>query len=676
MNNSRALVITGILFIVLIILVLKLFTIQITKHEYYTRIAETQQYKPQIVKAERGLIKDVNGEVLSYTFSNVSFFVDKRMIKNNDKKINQIAKEFAKVMKKPKEFYVNMIKTGTKIICLENKVPMDKAIDLKKYVTDGLTFQEDFSRVYPYGNSTSHILGYVDKKTGTGIEGIEKIYNQELTGSNGYMVYERDVFGNTLSIDENISKVPKSGNTIYLTVNKTYQKILEEELAKGIEKFGGESAVGIIMNPNTGEILGLANLPDFDPANYNVAETGSRRNRAIVDPYEPGSTMKSISMAILFDQKLVKENEPIDTENGSFKYKGVTIYDSHKSGILSVSEVLEQSSNIGMAKLIERVDAETFYKYLRDFGFSNKTSIDLPSEAEGGVKLPKFFTGITKAFMSYGYELSVTPLQMITAFSALINGGILYQPYITKSITDQKGNIIKENHPAKIRNVINAETSRIIKELMVGVVEHGSGTAAMLPNVLVGGKTGTAQRLVNNNYSSSSHNSSFIGFFPAEKPSVVVYVLVNSPTRGTYGGLVAAPIFHEVAKRMIESDADLVKDKKPVQRDNKLMEQLISDLKNAPQSSNRSYLNVPEKKVLNTNRKFAYSDTMPNLTNRSVRDAIAQLNIMKIPFKVNGIGKVVWQSIEPGVPLNPGIVCTIKCEPANKKVKQSVIQWS
>lgn len=346
MNNSRAIIITGILLIVLIVLVLKLFTIQITKHEYYTRIAETQQYKPQIVKAERGLIKDINGEVLSYTFSNVSFFVDKRMIKNNNKKINQIAEEFAKVMNKSKNYYVNLIKTGTRIVCLESKIPMDKAILLKKFVTDGLTYQEDFSRVYPYGNSTSHILGYVDKKTGTGIEGIEKIYNQELSGTDGYLVYEKDVFGNTLSIDENTSKVPKSGNTINLTINKTFQKILEEELTKGLEKFGGESAVGIVMNPNTGEILGLANLPDFDPTNYNVAETGSRRNRAIIDPYEPGSTMKSISMAILFDQKLAKENEQIDTENGSYKYKGVTIYDSHKSGILSVSEVLEQSSNI------------------------------------------------------------------------------------------------------------------------------------------------------------------------------------------------------------------------------------------------------------------------------------------------------------------------------------------
>lgn len=672
MINSRALVITGILLIVLIVLVLKLFTIQVSKHEYYTRIAETQQYKPQTVKAERGLIKDVNGEVLSYTFSNVSFFVDRRMLDN--KKIDAIAKVFSKEMGKTKNFYVNLIKSTSKTVCLESKVPMQQANRLKKFVIDGLTYQEDFSRVYPYGNSASHILGYVDKKSGTGIEGIEKTFNDKLTGTDGYFIYERDVLGRILSVDEKISKAPVGGNTINLTVNKTYQKILEEELTNGLQKFGGESAVGIIMNPNTGEILALANLPDFDPAIYNLAEANSRRNRAITDTYEPGSTMKSISMAILYDQKLAEENEVIDTENGSYKYKGVTIYDSHKSGLLNVREVLEQSSNIGMAKLSERLDTEVFYKYLRDFGFSNKTSLDLPSEAEGLLKLPKNFTGITKAFMSYGYELAVTPLQMTAAYCSLINGGNLYQPYITKSITDHSGKIIEEKKPEKIRSVISPVTSAKMKNLMIGVVEHGSGTAAMLPDVLVGGKTGTSQRLVNHNYSSSSHNSSFIGFFPADNPTVVIYVLVNSPSRGQYGGLVAAPIFHDVAKRMIESDVNLVKEKKQIPRDNKLMDQLIADLKTAPKNNKRSYLNVAEKKETVSTRKFYSSDTMPNLTNRSMRDAIAQLNTMKMQWKVNGIGKVVWQSIEPGTQLTTGTVCTLKCEPTTKKVKQSTTE--
>ncbi len=273
--------------------------------------------------------------------------------------------------------------------------------------------------------------------------------------------------------------------------------------------------------------------------------------------------------------------------------------------------------------------------------------------------------------MSYGYELAVTPLQITAAFCTLVNGGNLMKPFITKSVTDSRGNVLLENKPEKIRSVINPATSERMKRLMVGVVEHGSGTAAMLPDVLVGGKTGTSQRLVNNSYSSAHHNSSFIGFFPADNPSVVIYVLVNAPTRGQYGGLVAAPIFHDVAKRMIESDVNLVKDKKKIERDSKLMEQLIADMKTAPQNTKRSYLNVPEKKSTLSNRKFYNSDTMPNLANKSMRDAIAQLNTLGIQWKVNGVGKVVWQSVEPGLPFEKGIVCTLKCEPAVKKVIQS-----
>jgi cell division protein FtsI (penicillin-binding protein 3) len=672
MINSRALVISGILFAALLILLLKLFTIQIAKHEYYTRVAETQQYKPQIVKAERGLIKDANGEVLSYTFDDVSFFVDKRMM--NENKVDSIASVFSREIGKPKSYYINLIKDGNKTVCLENKVPMEQAIKLKKLVLDGLTYQEDFSRVYPYGSSASHILGYVDKE-GTGVEGIEKLFNTDLTGNDGYYVFERDVLGRILSTDDKMSKAPQTGNTINLTISKNYQKILEEEIANGIQKFGGESAVGIIMNPNSGEILALANFPDFDPANYNLFDANNRRNRAITDTYEPGSTMKAVTMSILLDNNLVNEGEVINTENGSYKYKSVPILDSHKFSVLTVREILEQSSNIGMSKLIERVGDDVFYRYLRDFGFSNKTLVDLPSEAEGTMKLPKNFSGISKAFMSFGYEVAVTPLQMVSAFCALVNGGSLYQPYITKSVTDHYGNVVSENQPTKIRTVIKQSTSNEIKNMLVGVVEQGSGTAAQLPDVLVGGKTGTSQKLVNNSYTSAKHNSSFIGFFPAENPKIVIYVLINSPSVGQYGGLVAAPVFHEIAKKIIESDVSLVPNKKKIERKNNLMNQLIADMKNSSKrnsSPSRSYLNVAEKKTIVSNRKFLKRTTMPNLANQSMRDAIAQLNEMGLQYKVAGIGKVVWQSIEPGATFSASTVCSLKCEPNVKKVKQTI----
>jgi cell division protein FtsI/penicillin-binding protein 2 len=646
----------------------KLFTIQISKHEYYKLIAERQQNKPQSVEAERGTIKDANGEVLSYTMDNISFYVDRRMM--TPQRVDSVVSVFSRVFGKQKEYYKKIIDDGFTNVCLEKKVSMDKAFQIKKNVIEGLFSEEDFTRIYPYGSLASHVLGYVNREM-VGVEGIEKVYENELTGTNGMYNYERDVLGRILSIDEKISKAAVPGYNIILTINKTYQKILEEELSTGLHKYNGQSAVGIIMNPNTGEILALANSPDFDPANYELFPADSRRNRAITDTYEPGSTIKAIIMSILFDRGLAKENEIINTENGTFVYKNVKIQDTHKHENLTVRQVLEQSSNIGMAKLSERIDDETLYKYLRDFGFSNATSVDLPSEANGLLKKPGSFSAVTKPFVSFGYEIAVTPLQMIAAFSAIVNGGTLLQPFILRSITDQNGKVILENQTKKIRTVIEKSTTDLIKDFMVGVVEHGTGTEAQLPDVFVGGKTGTSQQLVNKSYSSNQHNSSFIGYFPADNPKVICFIMINAPQVGQYGGLVAAPIFREVAKRMIETDLSLVPNKKKIERKQNLIDQLVADIKTAPKTKSISFSNIGDRSLTNISTRKIYngnSTTMPNLISQSMRDAIARLNEIGMKYKVIGTGKVVWQNLEPGSDIIPGSVCLLKCEPLIKKV--------
>ncbi len=672
MNNSRALILAAVLLLIFVALVAKLFTIQVAKHEYYSLVAERQQNKPLTVKAERGLIKDVNGEVLSFTSDNISFFADTRMM--NAKRIDSISSALSRVFNKPEKYYKKIIEEGDGNVCLEKKVPMEKALELKKTVIEGLYQQEDFSRIYPYGNLASHILGFVNRDM-VGVEGIEKIYQEKLAGNDGYYNFERDVLGRIISVDENLSRAAVPGDQIILTINKTYQKILEEELAKGMQKFGGESAVGIIMNPNTGEIYSLANSPDFDPANYENSTAEARKDRAITDTFEPGSTMKSISLSILLDQNLVNEDEVVDVENGKYLIKNTPILDSHPNSLLTVRGVLEQSSNVGMAKLSARISDDVFYKYLRDFGFSNSTQIELPSESAGSLKKPSAFSGLTKPFLSFGYEISLTPLQLITAYCALINGGTLVQPYIVKKITDNTGKELEETQPRKIRTVISKSTSDRIKNLMIGVVENGTGTAARLQNVLVGGKTGTAQRLVNNSYSSAHHNSSFIGFFPADNPKIVCLILINSPRVGEYGGLVAAPVFHDVAKRLIETDLSLVPEKKNIERKQNLIDRLVADIKTSPKIKTTTFADVADKHVSNiSTRKFfnGNNSSMPNLMNQSMRDAIAQLNELGLKCKISGTGKVVWQSLEPGSSIAPGSECIIKCEPSIKKIPSSV----
>lgn len=666
MINYRALITTFIVFFVFIALIVKLYSIQISNNEFYTLIADRQQNKPQSVKAERGLISDINGEVLSFTRDNISFFVDTRMM--TDKKVDSISTIFSDVFKKDKNYYKNLITHGVKNICLEKKVSMDKALKLKRVVIEGLFYEEDFSRVYPYGSLASHILGYVDLKM-KGIDGIEKIYDNILTGSDGYYVFERDVLGRIVSISENQSRAPIPGNNITLTINKTYQQILEDELSKGLIKYEGEAAVGIVMNPHTGEIYALANTPDYDPANFEIFSNDVRRNRILTDTFEPGSTMKSIVMSILLDQQLAKPDEIIDTENGSFIYKSAKISDTHPHAKLTVREVLEQSSNVGMAKLSFRIPDDVLYKYLRDFGFGNPTSIDLPGETSGLLKKPNNYSALSKPFLSFGYEISVTPLQMISAYSALINGGFLYQPYLLKSIKDHRGNIIEETKPKKIRSVIDKESSDLIRDILIGVVEQGTGKTARLENVMVGGKTGTAQLLVDRSYSNRKHNSSFIGFFPADNPKIICMILVNAPKIGKYGGLVAAPIFREVTKRIIDSDLSIVPYKNKIERKENIVDKFISEMKTMPSGTTKSFLNVSNKNnngISKRNIVIETRTTMPNLIKLSMRDAVAQLNELGLEYKISGTGKVIEQSIEAGSEIAAGDTCIIVCEPVRK----------
>lgn len=666
MINKRALILTGFILIAFIALIIKLYSIQVVNNEYYSLIAERQQNKPQTVKAERGIIKDRNGEVLSFTRDNISFFVDTRMM--SAKKIDSIASIFSSTFGKEKDSYREIINKGVRNVCLEKKVSMDKALQIKNHVIEGLYYEEDYSRVYPYGSLASHILGYVDPKL-NGVDGIEKVYDDKLTGNDGYYVIEKDVMGRIISVNDNNSKVPASGNNLTLTINKTYQQILEEELTRGLTKYEGESALGILMDPNTGEIFALSNVPNYDPANYELFPNEIRRNRILTDTYEPGSTMKSITMSILFDQHLANPNEIIDTENGTYYYKSAKISDTHPYTKLTVREILEQSSNVGISKLSFRIPDDILYRYLRDFGFGNITSIDLPGEAPGLLKRPKNFSALTKPFLSFGYEISVTPLQMIAAYCALINGGILLQPFILKEITDSKGNTVSKTQPNKIRNVIDKSTSDLIKAIMVGVVENGTGKTAQLDDVVVGGKTGTAQQLVDKSYTTKRHNSSFIGFFPANNPKLIGLVLVNAPKVGKYGGLVAAPIFREVARRIIDADLALVPDKKKIERNNSIADQFIAEFKSAPVSTGKNYMNIAPKNENKNRVRINISEsrtTMPNLINSSLRDAVVQLNELGLEYKISGTGKVVSQSIEPGKTFSPGDTCLVKCEPVKK----------
>lgn len=666
MNNSRVLLIIFFVFIMLIVIVAKLFTIQVGDNEKYTKIAERQQNKSVIIKAERGVIKDRNGEILSFTKNDVSVFIDTRMTNKQEKE--KIAKRFAKLFNKSEKHFLNILNSANKNICIEKKASKEKIVQLSDLMINGYFQIEDYSRVYPYGSLASHILGFVDRNL-YGISGVEKNFDKYLTGVDGYKFIENDVQGRVVTINQENSMEPIPGNNIELTIDRNCQRILEEELNKGLKKYQGESAVGIIMNPSTGEILALTNQPDYDPANYNLFSDQERRNRALTDTYEPGSTIKPLIMSMLIEEGLTKESEITNTENGNYKVKGATIRDTHNFPKLTSTEIITHSSNVGIAKLSDKIDDNTFYRYLRDYGFGNLTSINLPGETPGVLKKPKQYSKISKNFIAFGYEISVTPLQLLNAYCALVNGGDLLQPYIIKSIKDEKGNIVEEFSRNKIRSVISEKTSKRVIEMMKEVVASGTGVEAQLPNMQVAGKTGTAQRLINNKYSSSDYNSSFVGFFPADNPKYIVLIVVMSPAVGRYGGRVAAPIFHEIALRIADSDKNIVNDKdsRTILNDAKITSNEVIDEKIFVSSNLED--DKSEVKVGNKESIISDGSIMPNLINFTKRDAIKILNSLGIKYQVIGSGNVVFQSISAGTKLNGTSICNLSCFTQNTNSK-------
>lgn len=653
MNNSRAIVVIICVVVFFFALIFKLFDIQIIKSEELKYYAERQQMKLEKIAPERGLIYDSDEVLLAYNKNDVSFYLDLRMASKDDRR--KIAEKFSSVFGKSRHYYLKLMNQTPKTICIEKKAPGEKALLLKNFKAAGLFLREDPTRVYHYKNLASHVLGYSGQNY-SGVNGIERSFNDLLKGEEGIRLVERNAVGDVITYSEEETREAVPGDNIYLTIKRSFQNALEEELEKGISEFDASSAIGIMMNPNTGEILALANINDYDPNTYWDFSDEARRNKTVTDTYEPGSTFKSFTLAVLLDQKLCNESEIVNVENGNYKFRNANISDTHKFERLTVKGVFEQSSNIGIAKLSQRIEDELFYKYLRGFGFGNYTTLNLPGEVKGNLKKPTEWSGLTKAFISFGYEISVTPIQLVTAYSAIVNGGILYKPQIVKKITNAHGDIVINSESKEVRRVISEKTSERMRSLLKSVVDNGTGKRAKLDYVSVGGKTGTSKKIVDGKYS-SNYNSSFVGFFPAENPQVVCLILVNSPNVGKYGGLVAAPIFKKVAGRLIELEPDLIGIPKELPMTNE-----DYDFVSTSNYSGDNHLSSIVKKPEEIQKFSSKTTVMPQLKDYSLRDAIMILTRLEMKYKVRGSGVVVSQSILPGNKIIKGSTCVLECK--------------
>lgn len=587
------------------VIIARLAVIQIIDSEKYSIIAKKQSQTRDIISPSRGIIFDRNMNPMVSNIFKVSVIADPYKIKNPE----IVAELLSGVFGKSKTEYLdNLSNKNLNSFYIERKAQVNDLQGLDSLRIEGLEVFKEPARYYNYGQTASQLIGYnnLDNK---GVSGIELSFDKDLTGKDGYMISRKDGKGTKRPDLNYIQKEPESGANVVLTIDKNIQQIAEDELANGIRTFNAYRGKAVVVSVKTGEILGMCTYPTFDPNDIKKEDTSGMKNAVISDIYEPGSTFKIVTAAAIIEEKLGVGSTVINTENGNYKVYGMSISDSYPASSLSFQEIVERSSNVGFVKLSQKLGAERFFKYARDFGFGIYSGIELNGENRGYLKRPIDFSNGSLEFMSIGYQVAVNALQLTMAYSAIANEGLLMKPYIVKKIISSDGKVIQENTPSPVRQVVSNETARTLSQMFKGVIERGTGTDAKIEGVSVAGKTGTTQKIVEGEYSSGSHISSFVGYFPAENPEIIITIVIDDPKNGYYGGKVAAPVFQKIASRMMEYMGKTVSYK----------DEYIATTQNTVEIKDASAGNV---------------NVIPNLINMRLKDAIEILNERKIIYEI------------------------------------------
>ncbi|MCI9281297.1 MAG: stage V sporulation protein D [Bacilli bacterium] len=541
---------------ILIAIIIKVFYIQVFTYEKLNNLAESLWSRELPIKADRGLIVDRNGEALASNITTVSLVVVPGQIKDPER----VAKDLSDILNSD---YKDMLAHVTKSTSIERVHPEGRRLDFEvaekinnlKY--DGVYLLKESKRYYPYETVLSHVLGYVGIDN-QGLSGIELYYDDYLTGADGAIKYFSDGKGNKLELTE-IYEAPTPGVTLSLTIDMRLQMAVENELDNVVSKYSPEQALIMAMDPKTGEILAMASRPNFNNNEYQkYSNEVINRNLPIWMTYEPGSTFKIITLSAALEEKTINLFEDTFHDSGAIEVDGAVIHCWKHGGHGSqkMIEVVENSCNPGFVKIGQTLGTDKLMSYINNYGFGNKTGVDLNGESSGILFKPENMGPVELATTSFGQGISVTPLQQIRAVSAAINGGKLYTPHIVGSFQESEtGSIIKKVEPNIEKQVISEETSKLVRHALESVVANGSGKNAYIENYRVGGKTGTAQKVKDGKYMDGNYILSFIGFLPADDPEVIVYVAVDNPKGVTqYGGVVSAPI----AKSVLTSAIDIL----------------------------------------------------------------------------------------------------------------------
>ncbi len=648
--------------------------------------------KKVVIPPERGKIVDRNIKLLAFNIPTITVVADPHIVENKP----DAASKLSLILGATKRELLKMMNESGKYVVLARKQPFEVRERIEKLNLAGVKCEIAMTRKYPQKNIASQLLGFTDVD-GVGISGLEKSLDYSLRGVPGKMLYQKTATNDFFNHPDYPIIPPENGQDVVLSIDYRYQHIAEEELLTTINTHKAEGGVAVIMNPKTGEVLAMASEPGFDPNHANQYDASCWRLRPITDAFEPGSTFKLVLMSAVLNEGLHTPDDLVFCENGKYELMDVRIPDTSPHAWLTLREVLVYSSNIGVAKLAMDIDKRTLYEYARAYGFGNRYDFDIIGEREGILKPVKDWSGVTPAFMSIGHEITATSLQMCNMFCAVANGGYLLSPSIIKEIR-KDGQTLVKTKPKVIRKVISSTTADTLKNIMRDVVIKGTGTNAQIAGMNICGKTGTAQMAYTTGnrvgYQKNNYIASFGGFFPEEDPKLVIFVMVEKPRVGYYGGTISAPCFKRIAERIIDiegrdyfikSDDDLENSKNdgPVVvpnlvgttrdyvNDMVVDEHFIANISGSGdvilsqdpkpgtelQEAKELFLSATDTKVEN-------DSTVPDVTGLPLRNALNVLSLNGISVVVEGSGKVVKQTPKAGSTLKNKEQVLLHCETA------------
>jgi len=678
-STRRALLVAAFIVCWMLAISVRLVYLQISDHARLVERAQRQQQFALETGPERGQLLDRHGRELARSIQTASIFVDPGEL-GAPSDIASIATGVASVLNvDEKGLLVQLTKAktgGRRFLWLARRLSAEQAEKIRCLELPGLHFRTEPKRFYPNGSLAAHVLGFVGID-GAGLGGVEQVYNEKIGGEAGKLFVERDSSGNAY---ESFELPSKPGQTIVLTIDQSVQYRAEQALAAAVKRSRAKSGTAIVLDPHSGEILALANAPTFDPNDVGSVRPQARSNWALQNIYEPGSTFKIVSFSAAIEKGLVKPEDRIDCQMGAITIAGRTIRDHKAFGTLTIAEALAKSSNVAAIKLGLRVGDATMHEFITRFGFGSRTGIELSGETPGLLRPVTRWQPSSIGSIAIGQEIGVTPIQMASAFGVLANDGVRVAPHLVREIRTSSGTSVYRSNSEE-RRVVTPETARSLRRMLEEVTLHGTAKQAQLDGYSAAGKTGTAQKIdpKTKTYSRTKHVASFVGFAPVENPAVVIIVVIDEPAGAYHGGDVAAPVFREIAERILpdlgiapdtklSSEPDQVADSAPALQSPQAAKAeqertRVEDARKAtlPSVGHRDggggeivYAVASSKAVL-----------MPDLRGRSVRDVARACAQLGLHLEARGDGHVIRQSPAPGEEVGSGQIVSFDFARAN-----------